>query len=211
MTLRASDNIVLSLCDRTGVMVAPWLAAGFECWCVDMQHPKGVHRDGLLVRVGVDVTDWLPPRTSYRIAFAFPPCTHLANSGNRWKADKGLDALIEALPIVKACRNICRWTDAPWMLENPIGSLSTYWRKPDYTFQPWNYEGLESKRTCIWSGGGFVMPPFRVTQEPENVQESCFRMSPSADRGNLRSVTPEGFARAVFEANHNREGLLLPA
>lgn len=196
-----SNPIVLSLCDRTGVMVQPWLDLGYECWCVDLQHPPGEHRDGNLVRVGADVTDWLPPRREYVVAFAFAPCTHLANSGNRWKADKGLDALIEALPIVKACRRICQWTDAPWMLENPVGSLSTYWRKPDYTFHPWHYGENEQKQTCLWVGGGFVMPEPWVREKPAGVKQSVWMMGPSEDRADLRSITPAGFARAVFAAN----------
>lgn len=193
--------IVLSLCDRTGVMVQPWLEAGYECWIVDVQHEAGEARDGRLVTVGADVLAWLPPRRDYAACFAFPPCTHLANSGNRWKAGKGLGALAEALTLVDACRRICEWTDAPWCLENPVGSLSTYWRKPDYTFHPWHYGTPESKRTCLWTGGGFVMPPFQVTTQPAGVMETVWRMAPSPGRGDLRSVTDRNFAEAVFRAN----------
>lgn len=81
------SGIVLSLCDYTGVMDQPWLEAGYECWIVDTRHEPGVHRNPdnpNLVRVGTDVRDWLPPRMDYVMAFAFPPCTHLAVSGARW-------------------------------------------------------------------------------------------------------------------------------
>lgn len=130
------SRIVLALCDRTGVIVRPWLDAGYECWSVDTQHAPGEIRDGLHVRVGADVTDWLPPRREYAFACAMPPCTDLAVSGARWFKDKGLDALAHALRVVVACRRILDWTDAPYFIENPVGTLSTYWRKPDYTFQP---------------------------------------------------------------------------
>lgn len=196
--------IVLSLFDYTGVMVQPWLEAGYECWLVDTRHPNGVQRDGRLVRCGYDVrwrifTDELPSRL---ITFAFPPCTHLANSGNRWKADKGLEALHEALGLVIAAKRICEASDAPWMIENPIGSLSTYWREPDATFQPWEYTTpKELKRTCLWVGNNFVIPQKEVFDVPADVQQSTWKMPPSADRGDRRSITPDGFARAVFAAN----------
>ncbi len=203
-------GLVLSLCDRTGVMVQPWLLAGYECWIVDVQHKPGWHREGRLTRVGCDLRDlelepsvWGP----FAITFAFPPCTHFANSGNRYKAGKGLSALIDGLQLVEACRDICEASGVPWMLENPVGSLSTYWRKPDYTFQPWHYLDKESKRTCLWTGGGFVMPPFECLVRPDDVKESCWKMPPSAERADLRSVTPAGFARAVFDANHRKEAV----
>jgi hypothetical protein len=196
-------GIVLSLCDRTGIMVQPWLEAGYECWIVDVQHPAGEHRHGKFVCIGADVRDHrlvFPLDTA--IVFAFPPCTHLANSGNRYKRDKGLEALYEALGLVIACKRICEASGAPWMIENPIGSLSTYWREPDATFHPWEYTTpKEKKRTCLWAGNNFVIPQRQVFTEPADVQESTWKMPPSVDRGDKRSITPEGFARAVFEAN----------
>jgi hypothetical protein len=197
-----NKGIVLSLCDRTGVMVQPWQKAGYRCVIVDKQHECGVHQDGELFRIGCDVRDYNPTALPIAIVFAFPPCTHLANSGNRYKAGKGLGKLIEALQLVEACRAICEASNAPWMLENPVGSLSTYWRKPDFTFHPWEYTTpKEKKRTCIWAGKGFIMPQREVPEEPPDVRESCWKAPPSPDRGDIRSVTPEGFARAVFQAN----------
>jgi hypothetical protein len=73
-------------------------------------------------------------------------------------------------------------------------------------FQPWNFGDLESKKTCLWTGGGFVMPELEFVTKPEGVKESIWKMPPSAERGNLRSVTFPGFARAVFEANHRKVG-----
>lgn len=194
------NGIVLSLCDRTGVMVQPWLEAGYECWIVDTQHREGYHRDGLLTRVGRPV-EALPDSLELAIVFAFPPCTHLAVSGARWFRDKGLEALYDSLGLVIACKRICEASGAPWLLENPVGTLSTYWRKPDYTFQPWQYGDTYTKKTCLWTGGGFVMPPAWHATPPTGTRATVHLMPPSADRGDKRSVTPEGFARAVFQAN----------
>lgn len=200
--------IVLSLCDRTGVMVQPWLDAGFECWCVDLQHEPGIHRDGNLVRVGADLLNWLPPRRDYRIAFAFPDCTNLAGSGARWFKEKGLTGLADGLRLVERCRDILEWCECPWLLENPIGTLSTYWRQPDFKFDPCDFAGyLEqpeseayTKKTCIWTGGGIVWPEERSVFPIQG--SKMHRLPPSDERKNLRSVTPSGFASAVFEANH---------
>jgi hypothetical protein len=198
---------VLSLCDRTGNMVRSWAEAGFECICVDLRHPAGTHLSDGITYVGADVRIWIPPMDrEYAAVFAFPPCTDMAVSGARWFRDKGLASLIESLEIVEACRRICEASGAPYMIENPVSTLSTYWREPDCVFDPCDYGGYLSpagdnytKKTCLWTGNGFIMPSSRRV---EPVQGSLMhRMPPSDDRADLRAVTPMGFARAVFEAN----------
>src|SRR5580658_3910391 len=129
-------GVVLSLCDLTGNMVRPWASAGYRCICVDLQHSEEVRTDGLITYVKADVRTWLPPLERYAIVFAFTPCTDLAVSGARWFASKGLGRLSDALATANACRRICEWSNAPWLLENPVSMLSTYWRKPDYSFDP---------------------------------------------------------------------------
>lgn len=184
-------------------MVQPWLEAGYECWIVDQQHPAGLIRDGRLVRCGVDVraVESVVEPSRAAIVFAFPPCTHLAVSGARWFAEKGLEALHDALGLVVACKRVCEASRAPWMLENPVGMLSSYWRRPDYTFQPWQYGDRYTKKTCLWTGDGFIMPAPWIAHRPADVRASIHLMPPSADRADKRSITPAGFARAVFEAN----------
>jgi hypothetical protein len=192
--------IVISFCDFTGNMVEPYVEAGYECWIVDLQHPAGDHRDGNLVRVGADVTTWLPPRRNYLAAFAFPPCTDLSVSGARWFKSKGLGALSEAIRVFAACVRLCEWTGAPWMVENPVSTIASYYRKPDYTFDPCDYGDPWTKKTCLWTGGGFVMPP-KCRVEP-TLGSKMHLIPPGPDRANIRSETPVGFARAVFQANH---------
>ncbi len=206
-SFKQEQGLVLSLCDRTARMVTPWASAGFECICVDTQHDEIERAPGLpITYIGSDVRGWLPPKEQYKIVFAFPPCTHLAVSGARWFRRKGLGKLAEALSIVEACRSICEWAKAPWMLENPVSSLSTYWREPDVTFNPCDYGGYldppvdtYTKRTCLWYGGGFRMPQIRPVVPVEGSRMHL--IPPCEDRGDLRSETPAGFAQAVFEAN----------
>lgn len=195
------SGIVLSLCDRTGNMVRPWLAAGYECWIVDLQHPPGLTREGNLHRVGADVLRWLPPRREYAACFAFPPCTNLSVSGARWFRAKGLTGLAQAVELFGRCVEICEWAGCPYLIENPVSTISSYYRKPDCTFQPWQYGDLYTKKTCLWIGGGFVMPPPIHATEPPGVTAKIHLMPPSAERANLRSETPPGFADAVWRAN----------
>lgn len=200
--------IVLSLCDRTGVMVQPWAEAGYECVCVDLQH-EGERTEGNVTFVGADIADYLPPLNTYRIVFAFPPCTHLAGSGARWFKSKGLSALLDGLRLVESSRRICEWSGAPYMIENPVGTLSTYWRKPDHMFDPADYTAFAldenyTKRTCLWTGNGFVMPPANRAQGLGAPDDRIHKAPPTPERGDIRSVTPKGFARAVFLANERQ-------
>lgn len=202
------SKIVLSLCDRTGNMLEPWVEAGFRCIAVDIQHPESFQKDGIEY-VSCDVREYLPPRGEYAACFAFPPCTHLAASGSRWFRDKGLSALKSAIELVEVCRRLREWTGAPWMLENPVGTLSTYWRVPDYTFDPCDFGAYldppgdaYTKKTCLWTGHGFVMPNKRWIYPADG--SKMHLMAPSEERADLRSETPKGFARAVFEANYQR-------
>lgn len=79
---------------------------------MDLQHPAGEARDGLLTRVGASVLEWRPSGT-YDVVFAFPPCTDLAVSGARHFAGKGPERLKQALQVVLACMEIIMQSGAP--------------------------------------------------------------------------------------------------
>jgi hypothetical protein len=213
-----SRPTVVSLCDRSGNMVQPWAEAGYSCVCYDLQHSIRADRvEGNVTYRWADirsltVADFPAPS----IVFAFPPCTNLAVSGARDFQRKGLRGLIDGLELVEAARQLCENSRAPWMLENPVSRLSSCWREPDYSFDPCDYGDPYTKQTCIWAGGGFVMPPQipkgttdlfgnqSLAVEPtlgSIVTEGAWA-APGADRANVRSQTPMGFAYAVFAANH---------
>jgi len=196
---------VLSLFDYSGNMVQPWAEAGYRCICVDWKHrnsDRNLHEN--VEVVGADIQDYLPPNTEYAMVFAFPPCTNLAVSGARWFQQKGLTGLADAIELVERARKIAEWADAPWMIENPVSTLSTYWREPDYTFHPYEYDGYAdeddaySKKTCLWTSDDFVMPG---TDAAEEYDDRIHKMAPSDDRAEKRSMTPQGFANAVFQEN----------
>lgn len=191
--------IVISCFDKSTNMVRPWAEAGYICYCVDIQHPAGETRDGNIIKVGADMKDWMPPRGEIVFAAFFPPCTHVAISGARWFRDKGLGCLIESLKLFDISIKIAEWSKAPYIIENPVSVVSTYWRKPDHTFDPCDYGDPWTKKTCLWTGNGFIMPP------PKRVMpkfgSKMHLMPPSKDRADKRSETPMGFAKAVFETN----------
>lgn len=205
-------DAAIFLCDASGIMARPWAASGIECFCVDIQH--SIRRDRAEDNINFvwgDARSWTPPE-GRRISFvaAFPPCTHVSVSGTRDHRKKRGHMLRDALEVFEACRQACAWSGAPYCIENPVGILSSipHIGKPDFYFHPWEYAGWcendhYTKKTCLWTGNGFVMPPKRPAPHLAHIQPDSriFHASPSDDRGDFRSLTPAGFARAVFEAN----------
>lgn len=201
--MKRNRKIMISAFDKSTIMAQPWAAAGFECYCIDIQHPRGETRDGNIIRVGADVRDWLPP-TAGEIAFAafFPPCTDTAVSGAQWFQGKGLGALARAIENFKRAVDMATMMRCRFLIENPVSTISSYWRKPDFIFHPNHYGDPYLKTTCLWVGGGFQMPE-RTPVEPVEGQK-LWRLPPTEDRADKRSVTPKGFAEAVFRKNAGR-------
>ena len=195
--------IVISCFDKSTNMVKPWADAGYLCYCVDLQHAPGETREGNIIKVGADMKEWMPPNEPIAFAAFFPPCTDVAVSGARWFKDKGLGALIKALSLFDISIKIAEWSKAPYLIENPVSTVSTYWRKPDYTFDPCDYGDPYTKKTCLWIGGGFVMPQKNRVDPTQG--SKMHLLPPSADRADLRSVTPMGFAHAVYASNCQRD------
>jgi hypothetical protein len=197
-----SRGLVISYCDLTGNSVLPWVEAGYEAICYDLQHSIRADRKET-IGLGVLWKRWGDVRSQEEqdadAGFAAPPCTDMAVSGARDFAKKGLRRLIDALEVIEHCRRLCVATRGPWALEQPVSRLSSIWRKPDFMFDPADYGDGYTKKTCLWTGGGFVMPPKNRVEI--TAPSYIHKMPPSADRANLRSATPMGFARAVFQAN----------
>jgi hypothetical protein len=202
------QEIVLSLCDQSCVALLPWAEAGYRCIAVDIEAGPSPHPNIETVRE--DVHWYYPPQGRYAFAMGWSPCTHLSSSGARWMKHKGLRALIDGAGLFERTRRIMDALGCPYFNENPIGTLSTYHRKPDHIVHPWEFAGyLEdpeidntTKATCLWSERGFILPEKRPAAAPH--RHDCHLAPPSDDRADIRSVTPSGFARAIFEANGRR-------
>ncbi|MGR9130797.1 hypothetical protein [Rhizobium leguminosarum] len=199
------------LYSKTGIAAQPWADAGIECWCVDTQHSiRRDRRDGLINYVWGDARSWSPP-AGLDILFvaSFSPCTDVAGSGARDFEKKGGVMLRDAIELFEAGRQCARWSGAPFYCENSVGVLSSipHIGKPDFYFHPHEYAGYAAepeteaytKKTCIWAGNGFVMPPKRNVDPI--LGSKMHLLPPSDDRANERSKTPSGWSNAVFQYN----------
>lgn len=212
-------NIVISLCDLTGALVKPWTDAGYDAILVDPQHgetstevlPNGATVTRLANTIDEAFTELGEVIRSGNVAFVagFPPCTDMAVSGSRWFASKrAADAQFQskAAIVAEQCRTLGELSGAPYFVENPVSVLSSIFGKPQHTFHPHDFTAFEpadnyTKKTCLWTGGGFRMPEPQRDITLGAPDDRIHKAPPGPERMNFRSATPMGFARAVFEAN----------
>lgn len=124
----------------------------------------------------------------------FPPCTDLAVSGARYFKQKQADGRQQA-----AINFFMRFANADCekiLIENPVGIMSTHYRKPDQIIQPWMFGHGETKKTCLWLKG---LPLLQPTQIVDGREPRIWKMPPSEDRAILRSKTYPGIAKAIAE------------
>ena len=177
------NKIILDLCGGTGAWSKPYKDAGYDVRLITL--PDN------------DVRNYQPPENVYGI-LAAPPCTHLSGSGARWWKQKGDGALLEALSIADAClRIVAICNPFWWALENPVGRLRRYYGDPTLLFNPCDYGDPYTKKTLVW--GNFNLPKKMPVEPTEGSKIHLY--PPSDDRARLRSITPQGFAKAFFEAN----------
>lgn len=146
------------LFDYTGIMAAPWLAAGYECWCFDGQHDRGITRDGNHVKVGM----YLEPNAKLlnakkitelvglgvQFVFGFPECTDLTVAGAKhFETKRQFNELfqLEAQELADLVRCVGVLSGSPWAFENPVSVISSQYRKPDFQFHPCDFGGYLSK------------------------------------------------------------------
>ena len=78
--------------------------------------------------------------------------------------------------------------------ENPIGIMSTKYRKPDQIIQPWMFGHGETKATCLWLKGLPILEPTNIV---EGREARVHKMPPGPDRWKERSRTFQGIAEAM--------------
>jgi hypothetical protein len=81
-------------------------------------------------------------------------------------------------------------------IENPVCIMSSIWRKPDQTIQPWQYGHGETKATCLWLKD---LPCLKPTKVVDGREARVHRMPPSPDRWKERSRTFDGIAKAMAQ------------
>jgi hypothetical protein len=180
---------ILIACEFSGIVRDAFIARGHDAWSCDVLRTErdGPHLQG-------DVIDFLDPESlpKWDLMIAFPPCTHLAVSGARWFDTKQIEQrkamwffmALAAAPIPRIA------------IENPIGIMSTHWRKPDQIIQPWQFGHGEVKATCLWLKN---LPPLKPTNIVSGRHARVHREPPSPHRWKNRSRTLQGIAEAMAE------------
>jgi hypothetical protein len=143
----------------------------------------------------------LPATIEWDLIVAHPPCTYLTVSNNRamaygcrkYTADEGQRLREAGVSFFRMCT---RLPAKRLCIENPIGIMSTLYRKPDQVVQPWQYGHGETKATCLWLHNLPRLVPTNVVSGRDN---RIHMMSPSDDRGRLRSITYTGIAEAMAD------------
>lgn len=196
---------ILVACEESQAVTKELRRLGHEAYSCDIIDQSGGHPEWHITQ---DVLPLLGGRCTFQttdgayhhiaerwdMLIAFPPCTHLAVSGARYFAKKRADGRQQAaIDFFMKFAN----ADCPRIaIENPVGIMSTQWRKPDQIIQPWQFGHGETKATCLWLKG---LPLLTPTQIVEGREQRVWKMPPSPDRAKERSKTYTGCARAMAE------------
>lgn len=180
---------ILVACEESQAVTIELRRIGHEAYSCDIIPCSGGHPEW---HIQQDVIPLLTQK--WDMILAFPPCTHLAVSGAKWFAAKRADGRQQnAIDFFMQFAN----SDCPRIaIENPVGIMSTVWRKPDQIIQPWQFGHGETKKTCLWLKG---LPPLIPTEIVEGREQRIWKMPPSEDRAKNRAKTFPGVAKAMAE------------
>lgn len=176
---------VLIACEFSGVVREAFRKRGHNAWSCDLLPAM----DNSPFHIQEDVTKHL--RWGWDLIIAHPPCTYLTVAGNKHYANRP-DLY---LPAAEFARQFMDYADKV-CIENPVGRLSTLWRKPDQYIQPWQFGHGETKKTGLWLK---ELPKLEPTNIVKGREQRIWKMAPSKDRSMLRSITYQGIADAMAE------------
>jgi hypothetical protein len=189
---------VLIACEYSGVLRDAFIRRGHEAMSCDLMPTEkpGPHYVGSMFDIFPEQWD---------LVIAHPPCTHLAAAGAKHFAQKREDGRQQQgidlfMAVVEACSKSAR----RWCIENPVGIMSTIWRKPEQYVQPYWFGDSARKTTCLWLHNLPPLKPTNLVDEGEfHVTKSgrklpkWYNLPPSPDRGKIRSKTFQGMAEAM--------------
>lgn len=180
---------ILIGCERSRVVASAFEARGHKVLSCDLESARrgGAHFMGNVF----DVIDY-----PWDLAIFHPPCTHTAVSGAKhfeakWQDGRQACGISFIMALVRRSMHIPRVA-----VEQPVSILSTLWRKPDQTIQPWQFGHGETKATCLWLRGLPLLTPTNVV---EGREARIHMMAPSDDRAEKRSETYTGIAEAMAD------------
>lgn len=182
----ANKSVILDLCGGTGSWSKPYKDAGYDVRVVTLPD--------------MDVRLFEKPKEDIHGILAAPPCTFFC----RMRMCRGKptnEQFVEGLSVVDACMRIITICKPKfWALENPQGYLKRWLGEPRLKFDPYEYGDHWTKRTWIW--GNFNRPMKWLPVKPTGRLVGGKKNDPSiAHTAEDNAKTPEGFARAFYEAN----------
>lgn len=177
---------ILVACEESGVLTKEFRLLNQDAYSCDLLPTSGEYPQ---YHIQNDVLPLL--KLDWDLIVAFPPCTDLAVSGARYfeqkkkdgRQQRSIDFFLEFTKV-----------ECPFLIENPIGIMSTVYRKPDQIIQPWMFGHGETKATCLWLKD---LPLLMPTNVVEGREQRIWRLPPSKDRAKIRSKTYKGVAKAI--------------
>ena len=139
------------------------------------------------------------------LIIAFPPCTYLTVTGNRWfNVERyGEKAVQRHIDRKKASEFFMLFVNADCeriAVENPIGYMSTAYRKPDQIVHPYYFaeeeddDNCERKATCLWLKG--LKPlKYSIKYKPRVIAYKNGKGTDSPWHMNTMGLKPEERAR----------------
>lgn len=227
-------NEVICLYDENGLSADEWARNGFDVYCYDLETvwPRveicGRGRKFFMHWNATDakMTAELIARHAGKCAvvLGFPPCTDLAVSGAKhfWRKEL-LDQQFQAkaMILVRKVEEVAEALGAAYCIENPVSMVSTFWRKPDFIFDPYEFGGYlpeddihpffpeyivardaYPKKTCYWIGGGFVIPKKKPVAVAPGYSTQYHKLGGRSKKTKrIRSMSPRGVNVAIYQAN----------
>lgn len=200
---------VLVACEESQEVCKAFRELGHEAYSCDIQECSGGHPEWHLKQ---DVLPLL--YEPWDLIIAHPPCTFLTVTGNRWfnverYGDKAVQRQKDREEAIEFFMQFANAKCEKIAIENPVGIMSTYWRKPDQIIQPYEFGEPYEKKTCLWLKGlpylqptNIVSPPPRIYYESGKSMPAWYAYAwrlPKEERTRLRSKTFTGIAKAMAE------------
>ena len=203
------NKIIVDLCGGTGAWSKKYKEAGYIVINVTLPFYdvlKTVIKCDYIIFQGGN--KGILPVSIYEVygILAAPVCTMFSFARTRAKTPrdfaKGMELVIACLNIIWKCRYKNKL--AFWCLENPMGYLRQFLGKPAFTFDPCDFGDLYTKKTDLW--GYFNIPLKDPGKTAMKYWEKYERLPSISDftgskQKARRAITPQGFAKAFYEAN----------